>query len=219
MLSDGSVFKDKKSSKNRATGAVMKRWSDRQKIEACTTYFMLGGNLSLTAEKLKIPHETLRTWKKTDWWKELEDDIRREERLTLSTKLRNLMDASLTLVQDRLEHGDWIYDQKEGELRRKPVSMKDAGKLAMDAATLRTKMNIQENHTVAAEHIEDKLNKLAKAFSDLANGKKLETSEAEDIEYVELEEETDALHEEWKTGLQDGVREVSFDSNSTEESK
>ena len=191
MLSDGSVFKELKSSKNRAVGATMKRWSDRQKIEACTTYFMLGGNLTLTAEKLKIPYDTLKTWKKADWWKELEDDIRREERLTLSTKLRNLMDASLVLVQDRLENGDWIYDQKEGELRRKPVSMKDAGKLAMDAANLRAKMNIQENHTVAAEHVEDKLAKLAKAFSDLANGKKLELTQAEDIEYVEVEEKTD----------------------------
>lgn len=219
MLSDGSVFKEKKSSRNRATGAVMKRWSDRQKIEACTTYFMLGGNLSLTAEKLKIPHETLRTWKKSDWWKELEDDIRREERLTLSTKLRNLMDASLTLVQDRLEHGDWIYDQKEGELRRKPVSMKDAGKLAMDAANLRTKMNIQENHTVAAEHIEDKLNKLAKAFSDLANGKKLETGPVEDVEYVELEEQDDAIYEERETRLQTGERAVQQQTGTEEESQ
>ncbi len=198
VLSDGSVFKDLKSSKNRAVGAVRKRWSDRQKIEACTTYFMLGGNLSLTSNKLKIPYETLITWRKSEWWKELEDDIRREDRLTLSTKLRNLMDASLVLVQDRLENGDWIYDQKAGELRRKPVSMKDAGKLAMDAANLRTKMDIQENHTVAAEHIEDKLNKLAKAFSDLANGKKLETGPVEDIEFVETDdkENEDSLHEE-----------------------
>jgi hypothetical protein len=201
VLSDGSVFKGLKSSKRRAVGAVMKRWSDSQKMEACTTYFMLGGNLTLTAEKLKIPYETLKTWKKAEWWQELENDIRQEEKLTLSTKLRNLMDASLVLVQDRLENGDWIYDQKAGELRRKPVSMKDAGKLAMDAANLRTKMNIQENHTVAAEHIEDKLNKLAKAFTDLAQGKKLETGPVEDVEFVEKETDN-AIHEEREEGLQ-----------------
>lgn len=218
MLSDGSVFKELKSSKRRAVGAVMKRWSDGQKMEACTTYFMLGGNLSLTSEKLKIPYETLKTWKKSDWWKELEDDIRREERLTLSTKLRNLMDASLVLVQDRLENGDWIYDQKAGELRRKPVSMKDAGKLAMDAANLRTKMNIQENHTVAAEHIEDKLSKLAKAFADLANGKKLDTGPVEDVEYVEKEDK-DAIYEERQEGLQDGVSEVPLETGTEGESQ
>jgi len=218
VLSDGSVFKELKSSKNRAVGATMKRWSDRQKIEACTTYFMLGGNLTLTSEKLKIPYDTLKTWKKSDWWKELEDDIRREERLTLSTKLRNLMDASLVLVQDRLENGDWIYDQKEGELRRKPVSMKDAGKLAMDAANLRAKMNIQENHTVAAEHIEDRLGKLAKAFADLANGKKLETGPVEDIEYIEKEEDN-ALHEEREERLQDGVPEVPLQARTESKSQ
>lgn len=202
MLSDSDHYKNVKSSNKRSVSAFKDRWSDRQKIECITTYFMLGGNVKLTADKLKIPYETVRTWKKTDWWKELEEDIRREERLTLSTKLRSLMDAALVEVQDRLEKGDWIYDQKAGELKRKPVSMKDAGKLAMDAATLRTKMDIQENHTVAAEHIEDKLNKLAKAFSDLAKGK-VTTEEAEDLPYVEVVE--DAVHEEREEGLQDGV--------------
>jgi transposase-like protein len=185
-LTDSAVAKARKTSnRRRAISATNKFWSDSQKAEACTTYFILGGNLSLTARKLNIPYETLKTWKKSEWWKELENDIRLEERLTLSSKLRNLMDASLSVVEDRLNNGDWIYDQKAGELRRKPVSMKDAGKLAMDAANLRTKMDIQENHTVAAEHIEDKLNKLAKAFSDLAKGKKADITDAEDIPFVE----------------------------------
>lgn len=199
MLSDSEYYKQVRSSRKRAVSTENARWSDRQKIECVTTYFLLGGNVKLTAEKLKIPYETVRTWKKTDWWKELEDDIRREERLTLSTKLRNLMDASLMEVEDRLKNGDWIYDQKVGELKRKPVSMKDAGKLAMDAANLRTKMDIQENHTVAAEHIEEKLSKLAKAFTDLAQGKRLDLENAEDIPFVEQisEESTqDAIHEE-----------------------
>lgn len=186
VLSDNPVSKNLKSHRRRAHDATKNWWSDKQKIECVTTYFLLGGNVKLTAEKLRIPYETVRTWKKTDWWKELEDDIRREERLTLSTKLRNLMDASLVEVEDRLKNGDWIYDQKAGELKRKPVSMKDAGKLAMDAASLRTKMDIQENHTVAAEHVEDKLAKLAKAFSDLAKG---QLGSIDDLPYKELPNE------------------------------
>lgn len=204
MLSDSEHYKSVRSSRKRAVTATKDRWSDRQKIECVTTYFLLGGQVKLTAEKLGIPYETVRTWKKTDWWRELEDDIRREERLTLSTKLRNLMDASLVEVEDRLKNGDWIYDQKVGELKRKPVSMKDAGKLAMDAANLRTKMDIQENHTVAAEHIEDKLSKLAKAFSDLALGKRKDLEDAEDIPFVEEiteESEENAVHEEREAGL------------------
>lgn len=185
-LTDSDLRKSRiTSNRRRAVSAAKSFWSDSQKAEACTTYFLLGGNLTLTSKKLQIPYETLKTWKKSDWWRELENDIRNEERLTLSSKLRNLMDASLTVVQDRLEKGDWIYDQKTGELRRKPVSMRDAGKLAMDAANLRTKMDIQENHTVSVEHIEDKLQKLANAFSDLAKGKKLELTKAEDIPFVD----------------------------------
>lgn len=191
-LTDSPIAKARKTSnKRRPVSAEGRHWSDGQKLEACTTYFLLGGNLSLTGKKLNIPYETLKSWKKSEWWKDLETEIRSEERLTLSSKLRNLMEASFVEVEDRLKNGDWIYDQKEGVLRRKPVSMRDASKLAIDAATLRQKMEINENHTVAIEHIEDKLAKLAKTFSDLAQGKRLNTGPVEDIEYVE--ETSDAL--------------------------
>lgn len=200
MLSDNPVSKELKSHRARAAGATKSWWSDKQKIECVTTYFLLGGNVKLTADKLRIPYETVRTWKKTDWWKELEEDIRREERLTISTKLRNLMEAGLIEVEDRLKNGDWIYDQKAGELKRKPVTMRDAGKLAIDAANLRTKMDIQENHTVASEHIEEKLSKLAKAFSDLARG---QLGSIEDLPYKELpndKEDTQGLQSNQREG-------------------
>jgi transposase-like protein len=177
-----------------------KRWSDTQKIEAVTTYLMLGGNLSQTSKALKIPLQTLNVWKYSEWWNHLERDVRKEERLTLSTKLKKVMDLSLEVASDRLERGDWIYDQKAGELRRKPVSMRDASKLAMDAANLRTKMDLNENHTIANEEISSKLEKLAEAFTNLSKGIKVTQEEVEDIEFVE--EVIDALHEERSEGLQ-----------------
>ena len=201
MLSDNPLYKTFKSPPRRAVEAdTNKRWSDQQKIEAVTTYFMLGGNLSQTSKALKIPLVTLAMWKRSEWWNSLERDIRKEERLALSTKLKKVMDLSLEVASDRLEKGDWIYDQKAGELRRKPVSMRDAGKLAMDSANLRTKMDLQENHTIAQEEIAGKLEKLAEAFTNLSKGIKITKEEAEDIEYVEeIREEDNALHEERST--------------------
>ena len=185
MISD-SVFKKELASpkKRRGPDDDNKFYTDSQKIEAVTTYFLLGGNLALTARKLKINEGTLRGWKYKQWWKDLEREIRQEERLKLSTKLKKIIGTSWEAVEDRLEHGDYFYDQKNGEVKRKPVNLRDAGSIALQATKLHNDMALEEDHSVASEAIEDKLNKLAKAFSDLAKGIKPEAP-AEDIEFVE----------------------------------
>lgn len=170
---------------------------------------MMGGSVKMVSELTKIPQDTIYIWKRTDWWNNLVNEIRKEERLTLSTKLKNVMEASWAVVADRLENGDWIYDQKTGELRRKPVSVRDAGKIAIDAANLRTKMDIQENHTIANEQIEEKLAKLAKAFTNLSKGITNNQS-VEDVEF--LENPDNAVYEEREEGLQEGVRELPLET-------
>lgn len=198
------------------------QYSDRQKIEAVTTYLMLG-SVSLTAAALKMSEHTLITWKKSDWWHDLVSEMKREENLVLSNKIKKIVDKSWDVIADRMEKGDFIYDQRTGQLKRKPVSMRDVSRVAIDSAMLREKLNMNENFTVAADQIEDKLSKLAKAFSDLAKGVKPKDP-AEDIEYVEVlgengEGEENSIHEEWPEGLQDGVPEVSLQPGTTKESQ
>lgn len=198
MLSDSKLLRNVKSVPRRAVGAATnKQWSDSQKIEAVTTYFMLGGSLSAVSKTLKIPLQTLHTWKRTDWWSQLEADIRKEERMQLSTRLKKVVDQSWDVVVDRLERGDWVLNQKTGELVRKPVGVRDAGRVAVDAAKLRNDMDLNNNFTVAAEQIEDKLNKLAQAFTNLAKGK----TEVEYVEDITPKEDDNALYEERQEGL------------------
>ncbi len=180
-LSDAPTVK--KSVKARSVTKIGAHWSDRQKIEAVTTYLMLG-SIPLVAATLKIPEETLWRWKKTDWWHESIHEVKSEESLVLSTKIKKIVDKSWDVVADRMENGDFVYDQKAGQLIRKPVSMRDASKVAIDSSNLREKLNMTENFTVANEQIEEKLGKLAKAFQDLAKGV-VKTQDVEDIEYIE----------------------------------
>lgn len=192
MLTDNEKMKDVRKSKNRPILAETPlHWSDKQKMEAVTTYLMLGGNLNLTSATLRIPYHTLYTWKSTEWWNKLVGEVRKEERLTLSTKLKKLMEKSWDAVEDRITNGDYIYDQKAQQMVRKPVALRDVAKVANDTALLREKMEMTENFTVAADQIEDKLSKLAKAFSDLSKG--VSTGPVEDIPYVEQGEEPNAL--------------------------
>lgn len=214
MLSDSVHRKNQKSPRNRAVNApTNKFWSDRQKLEAVTTFLMLGGNAAMTARKLGIPVETIYVWKRHDWWKDAVDEIRKEERILLSTKLKGVMDTSLEVVKDRLENGDWIYDQKAGELRRKPVSIRDAGKIAIDAANLRTKMDIQESHTIANEQIEEKLTKLAQAFTNLSKG----ITNNQSVEDALIIGEQNAIHEKWPEELQERIHELPLSPGTTSE--
>lgn len=199
MLSDSDKFKKRRSPRSRAVGApTNKHWSDSQKIECVKTYLMLGGNGALTIATLKIPEQTFYQWKRTEWWHDLEQEIRKEERLELSAKLKKILTNSSHVVADRLENGDWFYDQKTGELRRKPVLMKDAAKVMNDAAVLQTKLNVTETINMSSEAVDAKLAKLAQAFEDLSQKKKRpEVIDLEDIEFEEVEssegDETDGF--------------------------
>jgi hypothetical protein len=186
VLSDNDVLKNKKSpvtKKQALIGQTNHRYSDAQKLDAIKLYLM-SGNMSAVAVATKIPLITLQTWKKTQWWMTMVNELRNEGNIVLSERMRKVVEKSWGVVEDRLENGDWIYDQKSGKLVRKPVSLKDASKVAIDAAKLRNDLEAQEQFTVSTEQIGSKLDELAKQFALMVNGKK-PSKEAEDIEYVE----------------------------------
>lgn len=160
-------------------------YTDKQKLDAVTTYLMLG-SIDLAAATLKIAPRTLWYWKRTEWWNDLVNEVKKEDKLVISSKLRKILDKSWTLVEDRLDNGDFVLNNKTGEIVRKPVSLKDASTVAFQAASLHDRLDKQDHFVVATEQIEDKLNKLAQAFTDLANGKKLTTEDAIDVAFKEV---------------------------------
>lgn len=181
-------------------------WSDAQKIEAVTLWLTMG-NLALTAATLKIPEVTLRKWRATQWWKEIAEEIRLQERVQLSTTAKNIIDKSLTAIADRLEQGDWIYDQKTGQMRRKPVAMKDALAVADRLMDRKEKLDKMEVVNETSESVEAKLNKLMEKFTQVAAA--VPAPMVTDVIFVEgdstnenSEENHNAAHEEREEGLQ-----------------
>lgn len=132
MLSDSPTRKTYRV-KKRHTGiaGVGMPYTDNQKIEAIKAY-LVTGNMITVAAGLGIPYETLAKWKITQWWKDMTQQIKTENTLKLSARLKSLAEKALVVTEDRIENGDWIYDQKTGELRRKPVSLRDVQRVAMD---------------------------------------------------------------------------------------
>jgi hypothetical protein len=135
----------------------------------------------------KIPRPTIVSWRTTEWWKELEKDLRAEENIVLSSTMKGLVDKSLLAVEDRLDNGDWIYDNKQGKAVRKPVSMKDALSVSTNLIDKRIAIASTESYTVANDSIAEKLAKLAKSFEEFASAKP--TVNVTDVIFVEEKKE------------------------------
>ena len=194
MLSDSLKKKYMPARPRRAVCDKRKYYSDSQKIEAVTTYLMLG-SLPLVASMLKINVNTLKLWKKSEWWKEVEADLRIQEDLQLSKRMQGIINRTLDVVEDRLENGDFIYDQKTGELRRKPVLLKDAHKVGMDIADRRDVLINRHvaNESVTTDKVEDTLNKLAAEFARIAS--KVNNGPVEVTDVIFADENKDATKE------------------------
>lgn len=218
-LSDAESLKDRKT-RRRALEAKGKHWSDSQKLEAVQTYLMLG-SVRMTSAALKIPEITLKVWRASTWWKDLESELKIQDELQLSTRLKKIAEKSFAAVEDRLEHGNFVFDQKTGKIRRIPVNLKDAHKVALDS--------IQQKELIGKKHVDvandgqilDKLEQLANKFAEMATDKfKQIKDESRTVEMAEvIEEYDDAVHDKWEEGLQEGEPAVQLEAEREEETK
>jgi len=149
-----------------------KTWGDKQKMEAVSTYVVLGGNILQTSTALQIPHATIRMWTKTQWWKEMYDEIKQQDNIELSHKLQNIVARSLALVEDRLEKGDFFYDQKTGKVVRKEVSLRDAHEVMKSSFQMRESIEKPVVTAIEESSVNDKLAALAKQFEQFAVAQK-----------------------------------------------
>ena len=203
-LNDSPRYAPLPSKKRRGVQATGRHWSDSQKIEAVTLWLSLG-NLNLVGATLKIPEDTIRKWRATQWWKELAEEIQLQDRIQLSATAKNIVDKSLSVLADRLENGDWIYDQKSGQMRRKPVAMKDALAVADKMLDHKERLDKTQVGNESNETVENRLAGLMEKFAKLAAP---QPAVVTDVIYVE---KNNAPNEEREEGLQlrQGISEAS----------
>jgi len=143
---------------------------------------------------LAIPEITLRVWKTTEWWKNAVEEIKLQEDIQMSARLKKIVDASLMAVEDRLVNGDLMYDQKSGEMVRKQVNMRDAHKVAVDLMDKKQLLDKAAAPAQEEQKDEDRLLKLAEKFADFVTKKKEPLPMAEVVD-VEIKDSY-AVHEE-----------------------
>lgn len=193
-LTDNPNTKHRKPKDRSILAKTNRSWSDKQKMEA-VQHYLLVGNMALTSRVLGIPEITLRVWKTTEWWKNVVEDLKLQENMQMSARLKKLVDASLVAVEDRLVSGDWMYDQKTGEMVRKPVNIRDAHKVAVDLMDKKAMLEKAVSPVQEQEQDENKLEKLAEKFASFVLKKTEKEPVVIDISDVEVKETTHALHE------------------------
>ena len=175
------------------------RWSWEQKVEVATLFMQLG-NMRLVCEKTDVPYQTILDWRKTEWWPELIDEIKQIKRSKTGTKLAEIIEQSIAVVQDRLENGDFVLNNKTGEINRRPVSLRDAAVVTNNLITRQIQMEeLAEKLVNRKESVKETLAVLAREFAKM--NKLQEKAKAETIEF---KESSNAIYEERQEGLQEG---------------
>lgn len=145
-------------------------WSDNQKLQAVSTWLMLG-NMAETAVVTGIPLQTLKVWKTTDWFKEYVLQLQTEEVQQMSGNLKRVVNKALKAVEDRLDLGDAQFDQRTGEIVRVPIKAQVALKITSELMTKQEKLLESPIKQEVEKTIDDRLLKLSEEFAKFASRK------------------------------------------------
>lgn len=146
-------------------------WKEAKKIEAVTTYLALG-NLAETSRVINVPIPTLKDWKTQDWWKTYVEDIQSESNVATDKKISKIIDKALDLLVDRMDEGNYQYDQARGKLVKVPLNAQDLNKVATALFDKRQLIRKQPTSIKTnPENTEARLLKLAKEFAKFVGNK------------------------------------------------
>lgn len=169
-------------------------WKESKFLEVVTTY-LATGSYAETCRITGVPLKTLETWKTKDKWKEAIDRIRAEEDQGLDAKTSRIVNRALEKLEDLIENGEHIYDQKTGKIKRMPAKLRDVNtafnSLLDKRQLLRNKpTKIVEQHTTATQ-----LQNLAESFAKFVNKKVEELPTQHYIEGDTVVQNEDGVYE------------------------
>lgn len=178
-----------------------KLYKDSQKLEAVKLW-LLTGNLMHTAAALNIPHPTVRAWRYSDWWTKIADELRTEDQIQLSNKLKAIAEKSLEIMADRLQNGDYIFNRFTGEMERKPVSLRDTTTAFNSIQDRKMKLDDKPKDDAQNKQVMDRLSALAQKFEEIAN--KRQPIQVTDVVYAIHEGEAEPSRESGVQGTIEG---------------
>lgn len=161
-------------------------YSEEMRIKAACVYAVTG-SAAETGRILGIKSTTIRQWKMQPWWPQVIERIRSEKDDEIDVKMTAIIDETVAQINDRLKDGDYIYDVRTGELKRKPMGGKE---IAVVTSIMIDKRNlIRQRRAVRTEEtaVLDRLKNLAKEFAGFVKAKDI-TKEATVVDEQDTEQ-------------------------------
>lgn len=154
-------------------------FSQDDKVDACTLYTVYG-DLNEVSKLTKIPVATIRSWKQEPWWIEITKQVYIESNENLTARVASTLDKTLELLGDRLEHGDYIWNNKSEQLVRKPVDTKVLA-ILFDNLAIQRRLGRGEATSIkgTTTSTDDRLQKLSEAFERFSKMKVIEGEEVD----------------------------------------
>ena len=150
---------------------AMERYSDEKKLEVVTIYLSTQSRQE-TSNISGVPLQTINSWMKSKWWDSACSKVRTLDKSKKLAKISRIVNQALDMVADRIENGDYLYDQKTGEVRRMPMSAKNAISASSAMIDRFLLLNKSFEDIQDKKDTNEKLNQLADAFTKFAQGKK-----------------------------------------------
>jgi hypothetical protein len=152
-------------------------WEHKIKVVAT---MLATGNIAHAARQHNVSYDTLMDWKKKPWWPKLLAEVKQAARGELQTKMSKIVSA----VEDRIENGEVILNNKTGELLRKPASLRDVNTVASSMISQQIQIEkMEKGATVAQETMQDLLKQLSAEFAKFNS--KTKQNSAETIDFKE----------------------------------
>lgn len=153
---------------NKTKAGQLGHWKEAKRIEAVTLWLSTG-SLSETGRLLGIPYKTLEGWKSQDWWKELVAKIQSEQDQQLDAKTSKIIDKALAGLLDRIENGEYIYDQKTGKTKQMPAKLRDLNFAFNTLLDKRQLLRNKPTKIVEQQSTAIQLQNLAESFAKFVN--------------------------------------------------
>lgn len=151
-------------------------YSQTTKVDAATVYAVYG-DLTQVSELLSVPESVLRGWKQEPWWIELQKQVYSEQNEKLAARISGVLNTTLTHLEDRLENGDEVLNQRTGEVITKKVDASVLAKMFEGLSHQRRITRGEPTSISAKVGIDDRLIKLQDAFLKFAASKEITQGE------------------------------------------
>lgn len=173
---------------------LTKTYSEGEKFKVVTTYVVLG-SLAETSRETGVPIDTLKSWKKQNWWPRVLAQVKGEENAQISARYRKIVLKTQEKLLERVENGD-ITLSKDGEQIAIPVRARDLAVIS-GIATQQLERLDQEKEVQDTLSVTERLTKIAEELVKMSKNKKTPiTIDVEVLDGVQNEEnETKTVEE------------------------